>query len=860
MTVRNIPHAQSKGEVTVEHGVQLESGLSETEAASRLKRYGPNQLRKEGKEPFWEEFLEEAREPIILLLFATGVFYAIIGGLQDALVIAAVIITLVSVEVVNEQRAGRAISSLRKLAEPSALVRRDGVYEQIRIEDVVPGDIVLLEAGHRVPADARLLSTEGTLIDESSLTGESFRVDKSADVVLSGSTPLAERVNMAYAGTTVLRGRGLAVVVTTGMATELGRIGKLAGEVEVPHTLLQRTMDELVRWMVWLALGLSALVPLLGYFLVHESLTQMILTGLSLAFAVIPEELPIIVTMVLALGAHRLSRNRAIVKKLQAVETLGAVTVIASDKTGTLTENKMHVKETQPSRSSTRLLTIGVLCNDARREAAGFAGDPLDVALLETATQNGIDVDSTRKEYPVQTEFTFDNSRKMMSTIYDRPDGYWVGVKGAPERVLANSARILDNGTERIVNERDRKNVLALEERMASDGLRVLGFAEKQSGKKVLGMSEAESDLVFVGLAGLIDPPRREVREAVHAAQTAGIRTIMITGDHPLTALAVAKEIGLDTGLNIVTGPELDALSDPELSGVVEKSSIFARATPEHKLRIVKALRSDGGIVAVTGDGVNDAPALAAADVGVAMGLHGTDVARDTADIVLSDDNYATIISSVEQGRNLFANLTKGIRYYLACKVALISITLLPVLLLVPVPFAPIQIILMELFMDLAASATFVVEPPESDLMRQKPRDPKAKFLDRALTSSIFVSAAGLFLAVTVAYLFSWFQLHDLVGAQTVAFATWLVGHVFLALNMRSDREPLVRLGILSNRLMLGWLLATLTFVSLATTLPLLQAPLRTASLAWTDWAFILPLSLLGTFWLEGRKLLVRVR
>jgi P-type Ca2+ transporter type 2C len=853
-------HSLDSHEVTGRFGVTETTGLSQAEADQRFAKYGPNLIQKEKKEPFWEEFLEEAREPIILLLFATGVLYGLIGGLEDALVIGAVITTLLTVEGANEYRAGKAIASLHRLAEPIALVRRDGNYREIDAERVVPGDIVLLQAGRRIPADAQLLETNNVSVDESSLTGESAPVEKSANTILREDTPIAERSNMTYAGTTILRGKGAGVVVATGSTTELGRIGKLASEVKPPPTLLQQSMNDLSRWMVWLALGFSAIVPLLGWLLVHQPLQQMVLVGLSLAFATIPEELPIIITMVLALGAYRLSKNRAIVKRLQAVETLGAVTVIASDKTGTLTENRMELTRIYPEPQTRHLLEIGVLCNDAAKDIEGFAGDPLEIALIQEATNRGIDIESTRMAHRLNSEFTFDNTRKMMSVVYDHTPNLWVGVKGSPEAVLTNSTRVFVNDQTKPFTMDQREQILSAENQMASDGLRVIGFAEKTLANGDVSRENTERDLVFVGLAGFADPPRPGVKDAVAASHVAGIRTIMVTGDHPLTAVAVAKQIGLEENNSVITGPELDKLSKQQLIETVTQTPVFARTTPEDKLRIVKALHSAGQLVAVTGDGINDAPALAAADIGIAMGKRGTDVARETADIVLSDDNYSTIVDSIQQGRTLFSNLTKGVRYYLACKVALVSSTLVPVLLVVPVPFAPIQIILMELFMDLAAAATFVAEPTEPGVMKKKPRDPKSKFLNRAMSVSIFVGAAGLFLAVTTAYLFTWYSVHDLARAQTVAFATWLIGHVFLALNMRSEKEPLLKMGVFSNRVMLLWIAATLAFVAMFSFLPELQPVLKTSSLTLNDFALIIPLSLVGAFWLEARKWLTLQR
>ena len=662
---------------------------------------------------------------MILLLLVTGILYSVWGGLSDALTIFFVIFTLVGVEILNERRAQKAIAHLRTLAEPTASVRRSGRIIEIPVEQLVPGDVILLGAGRHVPADARLIEAYGLMADESLLTGESVPVEKEAELTLAQDVPLAERRNLVYAGATITRGRGTAVVVATGMITELGQVASLTREIKPPPTPLQETMRELTRWMVWVALGFSVVVPLSGWLLSGQPLRQMLLIGLSLAFATIPEEGPIIITMVLALGAYRLSRERAIVKNLRAIEALGAITVIATDKTGTLTENRMEVKQLYPQALASKLLEVGTVCNDATEDGERFKGDPLEVALLSAARQAGLDVGALRRACPLHDEFTFDNVRKRMSVVCQRDGRLWIAAKGAPEAILSLSIGRETADGQQPLTEADRQALLATAAQMAHEGLRVIALAEKTLRDGRPGQDQAESELNFVGLAGLADPPRPEVREAIAECRMAGIRPIMITGDHPLTARAIAGQVGLDGEARLLTGVELDALSDERLEEIVGQVSLYARTTPQHKLRIVRALRQRGERVAVTGDGTNDAPALVAADIGIAMGETGSDVARASSDIVLADDNFRTIIRAVEEGRILFANLSKGLRYYLACKVALVLATLLPVLLRVPVPFAPIQIILMELFMDLAASATFVAEPGEPGLMRRPPEIPR---------------------------------------------------------------------------------------------------------------------------------------
>ncbi len=852
-------HAQTAAQVMSALKTDAERGLTAGDVGSRLAQSGPNRLREVEHEGFWEEYLEELREPMILLLLATGVLYSILGTLEDAVTVFAIIFTLVAFEVVNEQRAHRAIEGLRELAEPTAAVVRDGRRQEVPAESIVPGDLVLLEAGRRVPADARLVETAGLSVSEAALTGESAPVDKDPDAVLPEATALAERRNLVFAGTTAARGRGTAIVTATGMSTELGRVATLAQEVEEPKTPLQIAMTDLTKYLVGVAVGFSVLVPVLGWVLAHQDPRTMILTGLSLAFVTIPEELPILITMVLALGAFRLSRRHAIAKRLRAVETLGGVTVIATDKTGTLTENRMEVGRFFPEQARAVLLEAGVLCNDASLDDVNGLGDPMEVALLRAAKAAGLDVAAIRGTNPIRQEYSFDNSRKRMSVVLGQDGGARVVVKGAPESLLLVCTQRWTASGVKPLTDPDRLLILTSASALAGTGQRVLAFAEKRASEGAVPESRVEADLTFLGLVGLADPPRPEARPSIDACRTAGVRPVMVTGDHPLTAQAVAAQIGLDPE-PVLTGPELDTLSDDQLRERAATVSLYARTTPEHKLRIVRALRERGERIAVTGDGINDAPALAAADIGVAMGETGTDVAREAADLVLADDNFATIVEAVREGRVLFANLRKAVRYYLACKVAVVGISLLPVLLGVPIPFAPIQLIVLELFMDLAASATFVAEPPESDLMRKPPRDPHVRFMDRSMVSSIFLSASGLFLAVSAAYLATYYSGAGLAVAQTVAFVTWLLGHVFLALNLRSEQEPLLRLGVLTNRLMVIWGAAAILFALFASFTPGVQSVLRTAPLDASQWALAILLALLGTFWIEVRKWLAPTR
>jgi len=848
-------HTASVEEITKALLGDQTSGLDEVIAKARLAQAGFNTLTAEKKEPFWEEFLEELREPMVLMLLVTGILYAIWGEVAEAITIFAVILILNTVEVVNEQRSKKAIASLRKLAEPITTVRRSGHFQEIAVEQIVPGDLIMLQDGHRVPADARLVEAFGLTVDESSLTGESLPVEKNAETLSIPDLPLAERRNMVYSSTLIGRGKGTAIVVSTGMHTEIGRIAGLARQVKEPRTPLQNMMDELSKFLVWFALGFSVLVPLVGILFAHQPPKQMLLTGLSLAFATIPEELPIIITMVLSLGAFRLSKKGAIAKRLNGVESLGSVTVIATDKTGTLTENRMEVAQFEPDTAKTRLLEIGLFSNDAVSDGTDFKGDAVDAALLRAAQKAGLDVKVERQAHPILNEFTFDNTRKRMSTISMRDGRPWVAVKGAPESVIAQCTHVFKGETVEDLTDTSRQAILECVSQLAADGLRVLAFAERILPDNIHNQEVVEQDLTFVGLVGLQDPPRPEVRDAIATCQRAGVRAIMITGDHPLTARAIGRQVGLDDHQEVVSGPELDQLSGEALKEVVKRISIFARTTPEHKLRIVQALQANGERVAVTGDGINDAPALSAADIGVAMGETGTDVAREAGDMVLTDDNFTTIVHAIEEGRLIYENLKKGVRYYLTCKVALVLINLLPTLLLVPVPFAPVQIILMELFMDLMAAASFVAEKPEADLLDQKPRDPKAKFMDGSMISSILTSSLGLFAAVTAVYLFTWYGTQDQIAAQTVAFFGWLIGHVLLAFNMRSERQPMFQLGLTSNRMMLIWAAAVAVFLLAISSIPGAQQLMKITTLSALQWGIIIVTTFLGTFWLEIKKM-----
>ena len=861
-------HSKELEEVIRSSKTNPETGLTDQEAANRLSQHGLNLLVEEGEIRFLAILREEITEPMILLLLAVGVLYSILGTLTDALTIIVIIIILVLVEVWNEYRAKRSIASLRKLSPPTALVLRNGQSREVETIFLVPGDVLLLKTGQRVPADARLLDSFGLEADESSLTGESLPVTKDASVILPVETRTTEQKNMLFTGTIVTRGRAKAIVTATGVGTELGRVAGIAKAAREPKTPLQLYMKQLSKSLVWIAVFFSVLVPVLG-FLRNLPLEQMVLTGLALAFAVIPEELPIIITMVLGVGAYALSRKGALVKRLRAAETLGSVTVIATDKTGTVTEGRMKVENLyfdaktvkEMGENEVEALKTALLASDALRDlkAEGLT-NPMSQAIWERLSEEKVDGQKLLENWILKDELSFDNKRKLASYIYQYGNSLCILSSGAPENVLANSTRLLLGGKEMELSAALKQEIEATMIEMAQAGNRLLGFSYRRLPiASSLEHEGLERDLVFVGIVGFKDPPREEVKNALRACREAGIKVIMITGDHPETARSVAEDVGINSA-RVLSGNEIGNMSDEQVKRELKDTAVFARVTPEEKLRLVRLLRENGEVVAVTGDGINDAPALKEAHIGIAMGDRGTDVAKETADMILTNDNFATIVTAVREGRKLYGNLRKGIRYYLACKVALVASFLIPIALGVPLPFAPIQIIVLELFMDLAASATFVAEPEESGIMKKPPIDPKEKFMNRSMLQSIFTGALSLFVAVTLNFLFVWFQTGDLVHAQTMAFATWMLGHILLALNFRSEKEPLSALGFLSNKVMVLWAVLVAFTLFVGTNLPIIHSSLHITYLSLADWALALFVSFVATFWLELKKIRDRRR
>jgi P-type Ca2+ transporter type 2C len=760
------------------------NGLTSEEASRRLAASGPNVLYTAPPLRFFSILFEEIREPMILLLLFVGVVYSLTGKPEDALTIFVVIVLLVLAEVWNEFRAKKAIAALTEISAPRARVRRDGAAVEIASAEVVPGDVLLLTAGTRIAADATLLRVTGLQVDESALTGESFPV--------SGETGGA-----VSAGTVVVAGDAEAEVTETGARTRLGRVAGSVAQVRPPRTPLQLAMRSLAGKLVWVAVGFSVLIPVIGL-LRGQDLRTMFLTGLSLSFATIPEELPIIITMVLGLGSLRLARSNFLVKRLAAAETLGSTTVIVTDKTGTITASRMTVAATFPASEAARVLSLalGTIVDYAPTTS------PVELALQDEAARSG----ATPPANEIVRLRDIGDGGKTKAAVR----GGTLYVSGAPEEVFAACIDVPE----------DARTELATQSAL---GRRVIGVATRQvpAGARNAAWGDLERDMSFAGLIAFDDPPRPGVADTIRSVAGAGIRTVMVTGDHPATASAIAAEVGIaGTGAEVLTGADLATLDDAGLRDALGRVSVFARTTPQDKYRIVRALQERGDVVAVTGDGINDAIALRGADIGIAMGIRGTDVAKEAAAAVLADDDYNTIAQAVLEGRTFFDNLRKGVKYYLSVKVALVAVFLLPVIVGLPLPFSPIQIIVLELFMDLAASAGFVAEKAEGDVLLARPRPKSAALFDRTQVIDLFVKGAFLFVAVTAVYLWARAIGLPFEVQRTLAFAAWIVGHVALAVESRSDRQPLWKLGVLSNRVIDAWAVAAVALLVVAIYVP----------------------------------------
>jgi Ca2+-transporting ATPase len=888
-----------------------ERGLNSVEAGTRLEKYGPNEIISVRKFSSLKLFLKQFTSFLMIILITASVISAAVDLAKnefplDSVFILGIVLASGVLGFVQEYRAEQSMEALKKMAAPKAKVLRNGVESVVESREVVPGDILVLDAGTKIPADARILEEANLRVDEAILTGESNPVEKTAKV-LEKDVQIADRKNMLYSSTIVTYGRGKAVVVATAMNTEFGKIATMMEEAEKRETPLEQRLQSVGKWLGITFLLVVTFVAAFGFVRGELDPLSMFIWAVSLAVAAIPEALTAVVTGSLAIGMRRMARHNAIIRKLPAVETLGCATVICSDKTGTLTKNEMTVRriftgnrfvevsgigvaptgefsqdgtKIEPSRDKdlVKLLTIGTLCNDSQLVYEDkfwrITGDTTEAAIVVAAAKAGInkeELDTTRQRVG---ELPFSSERKRMSTINPEGKEFVVCVKGAPEIILRLSARYLVSNKEQQLTDDVRKTVLSANEAMTSKALRVLGIAyRKISGRpeSKLNPEEIERDLVFAGLVGMIDPPRSEAKEAVQKCKTAGIKVIMITGDHKLTAEAVAKELGLLDQSNgnddnikgktssrrevakprILTGSELDNMSDKELADLANDVSVYARVSPEHKLRIVNALKTNGHVVAMTGDGVNDAPALKNSDIGVAMGITGTDVTKEASDMVLSDDNFATIVSAVEEGRGIYDNIKKYLVYLLSSNIGEVLTLFIASLLGFPLPLIALQLLWVNLATDGFPALALSIDPPEIDIMRRPPRDPKESIFTGRIKKMIFGIAVLMPMAILpVFYMYNPnltgsldSPTHEYILAMTMAFTIMVMFEMFNVYTCRSEKYPVSRIGFFKNKYLNLAVLSSILLQLIVLYTPVVDAVIDTTPLMIVDWIIVLVVS-----------------
>lgn len=860
-------------QVASELGTDLRDGLSSEEAAKRLEEYGYNEFGETAHKSLAVKFLNQFKSFMIIVLIFAGIISGVVGylngeGFTDAIIILAIVILNAVIGVVQESKAEKSLDALKRMSAPHCKVVRDGRLQILESRALVPGDVVEIETGDSVPGDIRLSEAVNLKIQEAALTGESLPVEKSTEAIAE-EVATGDRSNMAFQSCSVTYGRGRGIVTGTGRSTEVGRIASLLQDVPEFKTPLQIRLDRLGRFLAWVSLGVCVLIFAIGLAYGHELLT-MFMTAVSLAAAAIPEGLPAVSTIVLAVGVQRLARRNAIVRNMPSVETLGSTTVICSDKTGTLTQNRMTVvrrypeeEEEEEEEGSDALVRVAVLCNDADIDEEGLAiGDPTETALVSLGISEGILKPELEKQLPRVAEIPFDSQRKLMTTIHLRESGgLLVAVKGGFDELLACCSRILSLGAVRPISDSDRASLSRQCTAMASDALRVLCMAYKEVPAGVEldeVLADAESGLVFAGMVGMIDPPRPEVRDAVEGCAQAGIRPVMITGDHKITASAIARDLGIMLqGDSAYTGAEVAAMDDDALREAVRTASVFARVSPQDKLRIVKAFKENGEVVAMTGDGVNDAPALKLADIGVAMGITGTDVAKEAADVVLTDDNFATIVSSVEEGRRIYDNVLKSVKFLLSTNFGEVMLLFTAVVLNLPAPLLPIHILWINLVSDSLPALALGFDTAEEGIMRRKPIDPREGIVNGRFALNCILRGA-LIGALSLTAWYIGFRTSPQT-ALTMSFAVVALSQISILFCVRSGHNAIAH-NLFTNRYLWAAVLFVLTLMLGVLLIPAAREIFHVVPLDSAQWWWIAGLSVFPAFLIEAVKAVGRLQ
>ncbi|WP_182102846.1 calcium-translocating P-type ATPase, SERCA-type [Niallia taxi] len=885
-------HEMNERQVEEALNTDFSAGLSDEDVGKRVKQFGSNELEEGEKQSALLLFFNQFKDFMVLVLLAATLISGLLGEYIDAIAIIAIIILNSFLGFYQERRAEKSLSALKELSQPQVQVLRNGTWEKVLSKELVPGDVIKFSSGDRIGADVRIIESRSLEVEESALTGESVPVQKMTETINNPNLTLGDMENMGFMGTMVSRGSGIGVVIATGMKTAMGQIADLLQNAESQITPLQRRLEQLGKILIVTALALTVLVVGIGV-LQGNDLYTMVLAGVSLAVAAIPEGLPAIVTIALSLGVQKMIRKNAVVRKLPAVETLGCASVICSDKTGTLTQNKMTVTKVWSSGRTwsvdgtgyepqgkyyendqaidpknekvlQQLLTFGMLCNHAEIEQKSgeyvLNGDPTEGAMIVAGMKAGYTRSKLLSQFEIVNEFPFDSTRKMMSVIVKDTTGrQFVVTKGAPDVLIGQSKTILMGNRAENIGSREKSTVQAAIDGLASQALRTIAIAYKEISANtiILHEKEAESELVFIGLQGIIDPPRPEVKQAVRECKEAGIKTVMITGDHVITANAIAKQLGIaNSQSKVLEGKELANMSVQELEDVVDHVSVFARVSPEHKLKIVQAFQNRGHIVAMTGDGVNDAPAIKTADIGIAMGITGTDVAKEASSLVLMDDNFASIKSAIIEGRNIYENIRKFIRYLLASNVGEILVMLFAMILALPLPLVPIQILWVNLVTDGLPAMALGLDRPEDNVMKRDPRSPNEGVFARGLGWKVISRGILIGLSTIAAFMLAYNDNPDnLAYAQTVAFATLVLAQLIHVFDCRSEKSILSR-NPFGNMYLVWAVLSSLLLVLVVIYVPALQGIFHTVAIQPKDWLMILGLASVPTFLLAGSFLL----